>query len=127
MTAAGWRQRFKNVRSEVYALYLACQDSRVPWYAKLGAGLVVAYAVSPIDLIPDFIPVLGYVDDVLILPIGVLLVRRMIPHEVMAKHRAAAADRLEAAPLFTVAGAAITVAIWIAVLAVLAGAYLYFH
>jgi uncharacterized membrane protein YkvA (DUF1232 family) len=107
----------------VYALYLACQDSRVPWYAKLCAGLVVAYAVSPIDLIPDFIPVLGYVDDLLILPIGVLLVRRMIPHEVMAEHRATAADRLEAKPLFTVAGTAITIAIWIAVVALLVSAY----
>jgi uncharacterized membrane protein YkvA (DUF1232 family) len=127
MTAEGWRQRFRNARREVYALYLACQDSRVPWYAKVAAGLVVAYAVSPIDLIPDFIPVLGYVDDVLILPIGVLLVRRMIPYKVMAEHRTTAADRLEATPLFTIAGSAITVAIWIALLALLVGAYVAFR
>lgn len=123
MTAERWRERLRSARSEVYALYLACQDSRVPWYAKVGAGAVVAYALSPFDLIPDFIPVLGYVDDVLILPLGVLLVTRMIPRAIMVEHRAAAAERLAARPLFTFVGAMLTVAIWLVVIAVLVGLF----
>ena len=107
----------------MYALYLACRDPRVPWYAKAGAGAVVAYAFSPIDLIPDFIPVLGYLDDLLILPAGVLLVRRLIPRAVLAEHRAAAAEHLDATPLLTWAGAAITVAIWLTLIVLAALLY----
>lgn len=79
------------LQREVYALGLACRDPRVPWYAKALAAVIVAYALSPIDLIPDFIPVIGYLDDAILIPLGVALVLRMVPGEVMADCRARAA------------------------------------
>jgi uncharacterized membrane protein YkvA (DUF1232 family) len=75
---------------DVHALYLAARDPRVPWYAKGIALAVAAYALSPIDLIPDFIPVLGQLDDAVIVPLGILLAVRLIPRELMAEFRAAA-------------------------------------
>ena len=84
------KQWARIVKRDVHALYRAGRDPRVPWYAKALAICVAAYALSPIDLIPDFIPVLGYLDDLIILPLGVLLVVRMIPPELMAEHRGAA-------------------------------------
>ena len=92
---AGWKQRVKELKREVYALYLACRDPRVPWYAKALAAGVVGYAFSPIDLIPDFIPVLGYLDEVCLVPLGILLVIRLIPPELMAEHRDLAASAQE--------------------------------
>jgi uncharacterized membrane protein YkvA (DUF1232 family) len=106
------KQQARAIRRDTYALYLACRDPRVPWYAKLLAGAVLTYALSPIDLIPDFIPVLGYLDDLLIIPAGLLLVRRMIPAAVLAEHRATAAQRLEARAPTSRLGAALVVAIW---------------
>lgn len=82
-----WKERAAALKREVYAVYLAYKDPRVPWYAKLLAACIVAYAFSPIDLIPDFIPVLGYLDDLLLLPIGIYFVLKMIPDEVMAECR----------------------------------------
>jgi uncharacterized membrane protein YkvA (DUF1232 family) len=76
---------------DVHALYLASRDPRVPWYAKAMAAVVAGYALSPIDLIPDFIPVLGYLDEVILLPLCLVLVIRLIPPEVMAEHRGLAA------------------------------------
>jgi uncharacterized membrane protein YkvA (DUF1232 family) len=84
------REWARAITRDVHALYLAARDPRVPWYAKALAGAVAAYALSPIDLIPDFIPVLGYLDDLLIVPLGILLVVWLIPPAVMAEHRAAA-------------------------------------
>jgi uncharacterized membrane protein YkvA (DUF1232 family) len=81
----------KAIKRDVHALYLAGRDPRVPWYAKALAAFVAAYALSPIDLIPDFIPVIGYLDDLILLPLGILLVVRLIPPEVLAEHRATAA------------------------------------
>lgn len=81
------RGRARALKRDVRALSLACRDPRVPWYAKLLAGLVVAYAVSPIDLIPDFIPVLGYLDDLILVPAGIVLVVRLIPEDVLADCR----------------------------------------
>jgi uncharacterized membrane protein YkvA (DUF1232 family) len=78
------------IKRDVQALYLASRDSRVPWCAKAMAAVVAGYALSPIDLIPDFIPVLGYLDDVILLPLGVLLVIRLIPSDIMAELRALA-------------------------------------
>ena len=82
-----WKQRARDLKREVYALYFACRDPRVPWYAKLLAGGIVGYAFSPIDLIPDFIPVLGYLDDLVLIPLGVMAVRAMIPGAVLAECR----------------------------------------
>jgi uncharacterized membrane protein YkvA (DUF1232 family) len=100
------------MKRDVHAVYLASRDPRVPWPAKMLAICIAAYALSPIDLIPDFIPVLGYLDDAILLPLGVLLVVRMIPPNVMAEHRAAA--EIAAARPQSLAGAAAIVAIWIA-------------
>ena len=86
------RQWARLVKRDAHAIYLAGRDPRVPWYAKALAVCVAGYALSPIDLIPDFVPVLGYLDDVVIVPLGVLLVVRLIPLDIMAEHRAAAAQ-----------------------------------
>jgi uncharacterized membrane protein YkvA (DUF1232 family) len=102
------------IKRDVHALCLASRDPRVPWYAKAMAACVAAYALSPIDLMPDFVPVLGYVDDLIIVPLGIMLVVWMIPDGIMAEHRAAAA-RAEGRPVSR-AGAAAVVAIWIAVM-----------
>ena len=112
-----WKQWAGRLKSETYALYLAYGDPRMPWYAKLFAALVVGYAFSPIDLIPDAIPVLGYLDDLILVPLGVALAIRMIPDEVLkdCREKARAA---EGRPVNRVA-AVIVVAVWV-VLAALA-------
>ncbi len=81
------KQQARVLKNELRALYLAYQDPRVPWYAKLAVACIVAYALSPIDLIPDPIPVLGYLDDLILVPLGIQLALRMIPPEVMAECR----------------------------------------
>ena len=78
-----WKQKSRHLKIEIYALYLAYRDPRVPWYAKAFVALVVGYAFSPIDLIPDFIPVLGYVDDLVLIPLGVAVALKMIPEKIM--------------------------------------------
>jgi uncharacterized membrane protein YkvA (DUF1232 family) len=98
------------LKRDVYALSLAARDPRVPLYAKIVAVAVAAYALSPIDLIPDFIPVLGYLDDLLIVPLGILLAVRLIPAELMAEFRIAATTRVDR-PLGRW-GAAMVVALW---------------
>ena len=85
----------KSLKRDIVALWLAARDSRVPWYAKAVAGAVAAYALSPVDLIPDFIPVLGYLDDLVIVPFGIMLAINLIPPAVMADLRAQAVERLE--------------------------------
>src|SRR6266480_180620 len=79
------------IKRDVLAIYCAAHDPRVPWYAKALAICVAGYALSPIDLIPDFVPILGYMDDVVIVPLGLLIVIKLIPAEIMAEHRALAA------------------------------------
>lgn len=119
------REWARTIKRDVHALYLAARDPRVPWYAKATAACVAAYALSPIDLIPDFIPVLGYLDDVVIVPLGIMLAVRMIPPPLMAEHRASAA-LVEGQPM-SVAGAVVIVAIWIVAIGLSAGlAWRYF-
>ncbi|MFB9980372.1 YkvA family protein [Mesorhizobium kowhaii] len=115
----------RTIKRDVHALYLAARDPRTPWYAKALALCVAGYALSPIDLIPDFIPVIGYLDDVILVPLGVLAVIKMIPPEVMAEHREAAALAVDR-PVSRSA-AVIIACIWIASVA-LAGwlGYRYF-
>ena len=96
---------------DVHAVYLAAYDPRVPWYAKILAATVAGYALSPIDLIPDFIPLLGYADDLIIVPLGIWLAVSLIPQEVMAEYRIKA-DEAGQRPRSTIAAIAI-VAIWI--------------
>jgi len=86
------RRRAQRLKQDTYALYLAGRDRRTPWYVRVLAGLVVAYALSPIDLIPDFIPVLGYLDDLIIVPAGLLLVARLIPSVVLQEAQVRARD-----------------------------------
>jgi uncharacterized membrane protein YkvA (DUF1232 family) len=104
------REWSQAITRDVHALYLAARDPRVPWYAKFAAGCVAAYALSPIDLIPDFIPVLGYLDDLIIVPLGILLVVALIPAGIMAEHRAAAA--LAQRQPKSMGGAVVVIAIW---------------
>ncbi len=82
-----WHERTQSFRQEVYAVYLACNDPRTPWYAKWLGACIIAYALSPIDLIPDFIPIIGYLDDILIVPLGATLLLKMIPKEVLEECR----------------------------------------
>jgi len=108
----GWAER---LRRDVYAIYLAARDPRVPWYAKAAALLVAAYAVSPIDLIPDFIPVLGQLDDLILVPLGVLLAARLIPDALLNEHRRAASAIVEKPTDWRVG--ALFIAIWAIALA----------
>jgi uncharacterized membrane protein YkvA (DUF1232 family) len=118
------RARARGLKAETLALYLAARDPRTPWTAKLLVGLVVAYALSPVDLIPDFVPVLGYLDDLILVPLGLALAIRLIPRQVLAECRSRAAARFrDGAPVSRVAGAAIIV-IWVTV-AVLCAAWGY--
>ncbi len=109
---ASLKSRAQALKTETYALYLAARDPRTPWLARILVFLVVAYALSPIDLIPDFVPILGYLDDLIIVPGGIALALKLIPRDVMEQSRqraraAAAKSRVG------VLGAVIIVIIWI--------------
>ena len=108
-----WKERVRALKKETFSLYLACRHPRVPWYAKVLALIVVGYALSPIDLIPDFIPVLGYLDDLVLIPLGIMLVIRMIPAEVLAECRQKAetivGQRIRAGKI----AAAVIILLWI--------------
>jgi uncharacterized membrane protein YkvA (DUF1232 family) len=100
------------LKREIFALYLAARDPRTPWYAKAMAALIIAYALSPIDLIPDFIPILGYVDDLVLLPLGIVVLLKLMPQDVLADCRAKAAAGKETLPRSWTA-AAFIVALWL--------------
>ena len=111
-----FKKRIRHLKGETYALYLAARDPRVPRAAKLVVVLVVAYALSPIDLIPDFIPVLGYIDDMLLLPIGIALAIKLMPRDVWEDCKSQPRARL-ASELPRNRKAAIAIAtVWIALL-----------
>lgn len=114
----GLRQWGRRLKRDAYALSLACRDPRTPWYARLLAAAVAAYAFSPLDLIPDFIPVLGYLDDLILVPLGIALVVRLIPAPIMAECRARAQAVVDRPTSRVAAG--VIVAIWL-LLTVLAG------
>jgi uncharacterized membrane protein YkvA (DUF1232 family) len=105
----------RGIKRDVHALYLAARDPRVPWYAKALAAAVAGYALSPLDLIPDFIPVVGYLDDLILVPLGILAVIRLIPTEILAEHRATAAAARDR-PVSRVAAVAI-ICIWVVAIA----------
>lgn len=118
------KQRAHALKAETYALYLAARDPQTPWYAKLLVAGIVAYALSPIDLIPDFVPVLGYLDDLILLPLGIALAIRLIPDSVLLQCRARAAEMMQQEkPISWLAGA-IILFIWLA-LAVWCGVWVY--
>jgi uncharacterized membrane protein YkvA (DUF1232 family) len=105
------RQWARTLKRDVLTPYLAARDPRVPWYAKAVAACVAVYALSPIDLIPDFIPILGYLDDLVIVPLGIWLAIRLIPPFVLEEHRQAAVARHQQRPKSWV-GAAIILGLW---------------
>ncbi len=109
------KQRARHLKAETFALYLAARDPRTPWYARLLIAGIVAYAFSPIDLIPDFVPVLGYLDDLILIPIGIALAIKLVPNSVLAECRARAQETLQnGKPVSWLAGAVI-VLIWMIV------------
>jgi uncharacterized membrane protein YkvA (DUF1232 family) len=113
-----WKQWARQLKRESYALYLACRDPRVPWFAKLFAGCVVAYAFSPIDLIPDFVPIAGYLDDLVIIPLGMLAARKMIPPLVLAECRTRAQEIVNRKKPTNWLAALVIVAIWVSLAAI---------
>lgn len=117
----------KQLKRKVFVLYYAYQDKRTPWYAKVFAVCVVAYAFSPIDLIPDFIPILGYLDDVILIPLGVALALKMIPAAVIQACTVKAEARLQAGKLKNWLVGSLIILVWIAFLIwILWLAYRYF-
>lgn len=114
-----WRQKAKALKKEVFALYLAYKDPRVPWYAKLLAACVVGYALSPIDLIPDPIPILGYLDDLVIIPLGIALAVRLIPPEILQECRQKAEAAVHRGKRKNWVAGTIIIIIWMIVFAIL--------
>lgn len=111
MAFESWRERAEEVETEVYALYLALRDDRTPLAAKAVVALLVAYAVSPVDPIPDVLPVLGYLDELVVLPAGAAIARRLIPAAVMAECRERAGDEIDVGRARWVA-AGLVVLVW---------------
>src|ERR1700712_3490364 len=107
-----WKHWARTIKRDAHAIYLAARDPRVPWYAKALAIAVAGYALSPIDLIPDFIPVIGYLDELILLPLGIWVVVALIPDEVMVEYRAKA-DEAGQRPTSR-AGMAAIILLWIA-------------
>lgn len=107
-----WKQRIEHLKTETYAVYLASKDPRVPWYAKALVAFVVAHTFSPIDLIPDFIPVLGILDDLIVTPLGIALALKMIPEAVMIECRQSAQETMAVNKPIIWTGAVIVVSIW---------------
>ena len=119
-----WKRRARQLKTEVYALFLAYKHPRTPWYARIFTAVVVAYAFSPIDLIPDFIPVLGYLDDLVLVPLGVILAIRMIPKDVMEQSRLQARVEMTQGKRVSNLAALVIVLMWIG-LAILVGWLVY--
>ena len=104
------KERARALKRDAHAVYLAARDPRVPWYAKALALGVAGYALSPLDLIPDFIPVVGHLDDLIIVPLGIMAVVKLVPAEIMAEHRATAA--LASQRPISRRAAVVVVAVW---------------
>lgn len=109
------KKRTSFFRRETVALFLAARDPRTPWYGKVLAAAIAAYAFSPIDLIPDFVPILGYVDDIILIPIGVAFVIKLIPIPVLAECRARANGLLGRIKLKSWIAGVVIVTVWVAV------------
>ena len=103
------KQWARKIKRDVVALWIAARDPRVPWYAKATAGAIAAYALSPVDLIPDFIPIIGYLDDLLILPVGIMIAVKLVPADLMREFREEAMRRER--PV-SKAGLAFMIALW---------------
>ncbi|MBS4177003.1 YkvA family protein [Lederbergia citrea] len=105
----------KNLKRQIFILYYACKDHRVPWYAKVFAASIVAYAFSPIDLIPDFIPILGYLDEVILLPLGIMLALKMIRKDVLSDCEVKAEELMRNGKPKNWKGALIIILIWVVI------------
>jgi uncharacterized membrane protein YkvA (DUF1232 family) len=110
---SAWKEKARALKRETYAVCLACRDPRVPWYGRLLAVCIIGYAFSPIDLIPDFVPVLGYLDDLILIPLGIAVVLKAIPPEVMAECREKAAAAMAGGKPRNWIAAGVIVAVWI--------------
>ncbi len=108
-----WKQQAKKLKIEIYALYLAYRDPRVPLHARIFAGCVVGYAFSPIDLIPDFIPIIGYLDDLVLVPLGIKIALSMIPENVMTESREKAQEIIRQGKPVNRVAAVIIISIWL--------------
>ena len=108
-----WKRSARELQTQTYALYFAMKDPRVPWYAKGLAAFVLAYAVSPIDLIPDFVPVIGYLDDLILVPLGIAITIKLIPPEVWFECREKAGKTTAPTQLISWMGAAFIITAWI--------------
>ena len=117
-TIERWKQKSRHLKIEIYALYLAYRDPRVPWYAKAFVALVVGYALSPIDLIPDFIPVLGYLDDLILIPLGVAVALKMIPEKVMEDCRIRSKEVMSKKKPINRIAAVVIICIWLMLIVV---------
>ncbi len=113
MDTKSWKAKSKQLKTEMVALYLASKHPGTPWYAKALAALVIGYALSPIDLIPDFIPVLGYLDDLIIVPAGIALLVKIIPGDILEECRSKARAELSKKKPKHWAAAIIIVLIWL--------------
>jgi uncharacterized membrane protein YkvA (DUF1232 family) len=117
MNLEKWKEKARSLKREVYTLFLAYQDPRVPWYAKGFSALVVGYAFSPIDLIPDFVPVLGYLDDLVLVPLGIALAIKMIPEDVLNECRERSDELMrQGKPVNKTAGVIIVI-LWVLLIA----------
>src|SRR5215207_2552412 len=113
MNVESWKQRARQLSAQTYALYLAYRHPRTPWYAKVFAALIVGYVFSPIDPIPDFIPVIGLLDEMVVVPIGVLIAAKMIPRQVMEECQEKARQRAEGEKPVSRVAAVVIVAVWV--------------
>jgi uncharacterized membrane protein YkvA (DUF1232 family) len=113
MDMKSWKTKSKQVKTEIVALYLASKHPGTPWYAKVLAALIIGYALSPIDLIPDFIPVVGYLDDLIIVPAGITLLIKIIPGDILEECRAKAQADLSSGKPKNWVAAIFIVLIWL--------------
>jgi len=121
MDIKSWKAKSKQLRTEVVTLYLACKHARTPWYAKALAALIIGYALSPIDLIPDFIPLLGYLDDLILIPEGITLLVKIIPKDILEECRTKAQSGFSDGKPKNWVAAIIIVLIWLLVLYLILG------
>lgn len=113
MTVGSWKRRARQLSAQTYALYLAYRHPRTPWYARIFAALVVGYVFSPIDPIPDFIPGVGLLDEMVVVPVGVLIAAKMIPREVFEECREKARGVAEGEKPVSRVAAVVVVAVWL--------------
>jgi uncharacterized membrane protein YkvA (DUF1232 family) len=113
MNLEAWKRRARQLSAQTYALYLAYRDPRTPWYAKVFAALIVGYVFSPIDPIPDWIPVLGLLDEMVVVPVGVLVAAKMVPPQVMEECQEKAREVAEGEKPVSRVAAVVIVAVWL--------------